>query len=49
MTKVDPTPPARPRCWLHRWQHVQFIGIAFLVEHQRCEKCGRERCVQVVP
>lgn len=40
---------ARPRCWLHRWQHVQFIGLAFLVEHQRCEKCGRERCVQVVP
>lgn len=47
--KVDPPPPARPRCWFHRWRHVQFIGLAFLVEHQRCEKCGRERCVQVVP
>lgn len=48
--KVDPPPPPpRPRCWFHRWQHVQFIGLAFLVEHQRCEKCERERCVQVVP
>lgn len=49
--KLDPAkavPPPR-RCWFHRWRHLGFIGIAFLVEHQQCEKCGKERCVQVVP
>jgi len=28
---------------IHRWEHVQFYGIALLHERQRCTKCGAER------